>query len=92
MGHFHWLAGGSWVIGSQGFQASIFLERISSFSAWTMSSSTWPQLILASNVFKSDSCNNRSWLRNTLYFYDRQTVTSLTAAARSLIICSVYRR
>jgi len=41
-GHFHWLEGASRTSGSHGFQVSIFLANINSFSACIINSSTCP--------------------------------------------------
>ena len=90
MGHFHWLGAGSLTSGSQGFHAAIFFDKISSFSAWMINSSTCPLLILSSSFFTSVSC---SYIIGVSYCQNnsRHTInTSATAAALSVMICSVY--
>lgn len=48
-GQSHWCTGACFVSGSHGFQPSIFLANVNSFSACIINSSTWPQPIFFSN-------------------------------------------
>ena len=51
--HFHWLAGGSSAKDYCGFHWTIFLPRLSLFSAWRITSSIWPLWSCSSSVLTS---------------------------------------